>query len=72
MITKTCPKCGKPLLKVSEGKIAQVEEGQSVREARPGIEWETYTCQTKNCAYYNKTLVWDSLKNMWKKLPKTN
>jgi len=70
MITKLCPKCGKPLQKVSKGKVARVEPGQSVWEAPSGIEWETYTCQTKNCPYYNKTLVWDKSKNIWKKLPK--
>jgi len=69
MIIKTCPKCGKLLLKVSKGKIADVAPGQSLKDAPSDLEWETYTCQTKNCPYYNKTLVWDSLKNMWKKLP---
>lgn len=34
-----------------------------------GTEWETYTCQTRNCPYYNQTLVWDNSENRWRKLP---
>jgi len=64
-----CPKCGKPLQKISTGKVAgDIKPGQSINEV-PGEEWETYTCQNKNCEYYNKKLVWSKSKNQWKKLP---
>ena len=66
---KMCPKCEKPLLKVSGGIVAKVKQGQSVSKAPGQIVWETYTCQNKDCEYYNKKLVWDKLKNTWEKLP---
>jgi len=70
MSTKLCPKCERPLLRGAEGKIAEVKPGQSVAEA-PGTEWETYTCQTRSCPYYNQALVWDKSESRWRRLPDT-
>lgn len=68
MNERLCPECERQLLRVTEGKIAKVKPGQSVDEA-PGTEWETYTCQTRTCPYYNQTLVWSKSENRWIKLP---
>jgi len=69
MIMRICPKCGRSLQKTSWGKVgSDIKPGQSISEAE-GEEWETYTCQNKNCEYYNKKLVWSKSRNQWKKLP---
>jgi len=69
MSAKVCPKCERALQKVSTGKVAvNLKPGQSIHEAS-GTEWETYTCKNKRCVYYNKTLIWDKSKGIWKKLP---
>lgn len=69
MSALVCPKCRRSLQKVSEGKVvSDIKPGQSIDEVA-GEEWETYTCQNKNCEYYNKTLIWNRSKNEWKKLP---
>jgi hypothetical protein len=69
MSIRICPKCGKPLLKVTKGKLAEVRSIESVLEAQGGVKWETYTCQTKDCPHHNRTFVWDVKKNTWKRLP---
>lgn len=71
MSEKLCPNCERPLLKGGEGKIAEVKPGQSVAEAPGGTEWETYTCQNRNCDYYNQTLVWGKTEGAWRRLPET-
>jgi len=69
MSSKICLKCGKPLQMVGEGKVvADLKTGQSIHDVQ-GDEWTTYTCQNRNCEYYNKTLVWDKSRNTWKRLP---
>jgi hypothetical protein len=66
--TMKCPNCKREL--VMTGRIG-AKMPMNPSEAVNMEEGVTdYTCQNNKCKYYNQKLVWNNLKNNWKKLPK--